>query len=452
LDDFERKGNSLQDREVFGLISHLVEMKSCSVILILNQSVLAGDSEYASFNEKVFDYEVVYEPSVKESVGLVFNAEDENRKSIYHNCIKLGIDNIRILKKISMFAYMLDEHIKDSSDEIVKQAHRILPLAIYSLYGGKSAVVSIDFIEQQSGRIEDFMAARNNKTDAGDDAKALLEIKTNFLDSYGFTECDEFDTAIINLVKKGHTDAAAIKTQIEALAEQVRHGAEINLLKVAWIKFHASFAPNDKEVFDAFEKSIEVALNKFSISDLDSVAVVYYDVKKFDRINEVIDKYFLEVMPQSDIVSKSEIFRWPRHPYLQEKLNQYFASLITEKSFDEIMQEAYFASGLNGTELRHRLAGKTETEFYEYFRQLDIPHFSDYVNMCLECGRFASDEQQIQDSYNTIFLNTYRTLLKLSENSPLNQSRMHKFKSSEPVYEQLTAEIERRRKLSESPE
>jgi len=444
LDDFERKGSGLQDREVFGLISHLVEMKDCSVILILNQSALEDGKEYRAFNEKVFDREVVYNPSIQESVSLVFNPLDETRRFIYHNCIKLGLNNIRILKKIAKFADILDEYLIDSSTETKAQAHLVLPLAVYSLYSGHSTPVDIEFVSQHSIRIEDFMAARNNDSEEQSAEQELNEARNNFLDNYGFTECDEFSASIINLVKTGYTDPEAIQTQIDALAKQVQHEADVGLLKAAWVKFHASFKINDSEVFQAFENSFDVALSKFSVSDLDAVAMIYHDAGKVQRIQEIIDIYFSEVMVVSGIKSPAELYRWPDNAYLLSKLAKYFSSLQTDKTFSEIMEEAFFTTRLNGAELRNRLAAKSEDEFYEFFSNLEIPHFSDYVNICLEGGKVMSADLMVQVDLNTIFLNTYRTLIKLSELSLLNKSRMQKFKSFEPVYLEMTYDIKRR--------
>lgn len=70
IDDFERRGNSLSARDVLGLVSNLIEKKNCSVILILNEGSLKPDDEFFTYSEKVFDYEIIFSPSVQESLPL----------------------------------------------------------------------------------------------------------------------------------------------------------------------------------------------------------------------------------------------------------------------------------------------------------------------------------------------------------------------------------------------
>ncbi|MNG29362.1 hypothetical protein D3C84_1147790 [compost metagenome] len=61
--------------------------------------------------------------------------------------------------------------------------------------------------------------------------------------------------------------------------------------------------------------------------------------------------------------------------------------------------------------------------------------------MCLKCGQVSSPEQHIQNSYNEIFVKTYRCLMKLSEVSLLNKSRMGKFKGYEKLFAQAEEEL-----------
>lgn len=52
-----------------------------------------------------------------------------------------------------------------------------------------------------------------------------------------------------------------------------------------------------------------------------------------------------------------------------------------------------------------------------------------------------SPEQHIQNSYSEIFVKTYRCLMKLSEVSLLNKSRMGKFKGYEKLFAQAEEEL-----------
>ncbi|WP_409280732.1 hypothetical protein [Pseudomonas defluvii] len=117
LDDFERKGSGLHDREVLGLISLLIESKNCRVVMLLNDGALKSGDDFFSYHEKVFDYEVTFNPSVEESVRLVFSTSSKLHEILTKNVTRLDINNIRLLKKIDYFAGLLKKTLEGATDQ-----------------------------------------------------------------------------------------------------------------------------------------------------------------------------------------------------------------------------------------------------------------------------------------------------------------------------------------------
>ncbi|MFL1475470.1 P-loop NTPase fold protein [Pseudomonas grimontii] len=441
IDDFERRGNSLSARDVLGLVSNLIEKKNCSVILILNEGSLKPDDEFFTYSEKVFDYEIVFSPSVQESASLVFSPSGEARKIVSENAIKLKINNVRLLKKIDYFAGLLHERLNGCNELVQRQAYRTLPLAVLSIYGGNSAGVDIDFLLTYQGSLSGYRMPDDDRSPEEIKLFAEIDLKIEYLHDYGFSSTDEFDVAIINLVRKGYADDQSMRDLVVALEVKIKHDEDIALLQKAWNVFHASFSKNDDEVFAAFDLAIDVSLVNFSISDLDSVASIYYDVGRIDKINRDIDKYFIEVVAPSDIREKSDVFRWPANPYIQQKLEEFFDGLVIEKSLPDLINYAYNVSGFENTDVRNSVAKKTEAEFLEYFSSLDDYNFTNLVRMCLKCGQVSSPDNDIQDGYHDIFFKMYRCLMKMCEGSPLNKARMSKFQGYEKLYAQIEKEI-----------
>lgn len=441
IDDFERRGNSLSARDVLGLVSNLIEKKNCSVILILNEGSLKPDDEFFTYSEKVFDYEIVFSPSVQESASLVFSPSGEARKIVSENAIKLKINNVRLLKKIDYFAGLLHERLNGCNELVQRQAYRTLPLAVLSIYGGNSAGVDIDFLLTYQGSLSGYRMPDDDRSPEEIKLFAEIDLKIEYLHDYGFSSTDEFDVAIINLVRKGYADDQSMRDLVVALEVKIKHDEDIALLQKAWNVFHASFSKNDDEVFAAFDLAIDVSLVNFSISDLDSVASIYYDVGRIDKINRDIDKYFIEVVAPSDIREKSDVFRWPANPYIQQKLEEFFDGLVIEKSLPDLINYAYNVSGFENTDVRNSVAKKTEAEFLEYFSSLDDYNFTSLVRMCLKCGQVSSPDNDIQDGYHDIFFKMYRCLMKMCEGSPLNKARMSKFQGYEKLYAQIEKEI-----------
>lgn len=444
LDDFERKGSGLHDREVLGLISLLTESKNCRVVMLLNDGTLKSGDDFFSYHEKVFDYEVTFNPSVDEAVDLVFDFDDELHEVIAKNSAKLKINNIRLLKKIDYFVGLLKPTLKGVNAQVVEQALHVLPLAILAKYGGGSTKVDIDFILAYEGGYVGASLPGDEVDESEVEKRKSIEEKNKYLEEYGFTRCDEFDVAVIDLVAKGYVDEESLRSVISALEAKIKHDLEISLLKKAWDVFHSSFFDNEGEVFAAFESAIDKALLKFSINDLDSVASVYFDVGRHDRLKEIVDKYFEGVAFSDDVREKSDIFRWPENVYIQKKLDEYFDGLVVERSLADLIEHAYSVTSFNSTDVRNSVAKKTEAEFYDYFSNLDDYNLTNYVRMCLKCGQVSSPDDVIQDSFNEIFVKTYRCLMKLSELSLLNKARMSKFKGYEKLYSQIESEMSSR--------
>lgn len=442
IDDFERRGTSLSARDVLGLISNLTEKKNCSVILILNEESLKSDDEFFAYSEKVFDYEVRFSPSEQESVDLIFGAAGKKRQSIAENAVKLKINNIRLLKKIELFAKALDGVLDGAHPQVVAQAHSTLPLAVMAVYGGSKSSVNVDFILNYRGNLSAYMPDNADMSAEELEKKNIVREKSIYLDEYGFGRCDEFDALIIGLVRQGYADDDTLIRLVEEAAKKIKHDEDVALLGKAWDIFHASFSANELEVCAAFDLAVSEALQHFTINDLDSVAWVYCELGRGQAVNEVIDRYFSEFFPAKGVREKDDIFQWPRNSYIALKLEQYFEGLAVKGDLSKLVLEVVQGSGFPDGELRRGIAQKTDDEFYAYFSELNTKDFTKLARVLLKCGETRSPYEDAGDDYRTIFIKTYEALQKLSQLSPLNSARMGKFSKYENIYKLLKSELE----------
>ena len=438
LDDFERKGSGLHDREVLGLISLLVESKKCRVVMLLNEGTLKSSDDFFSFHEKVFDYEVTFNPSIEESVSLIFGSGSVFHSILARNVAKLEINNIRLLKKVDYFVGLIEKALQGCSEYIIEQALLILPLAILAKYGGDSSKVDIDFILSHGHYRRKPLPDPDTKSE-DDEALRIAAEKTTFLQEYGFIRCNEFDLAIINIVKKGYADEDLMKDVVKEIELQIQHDKDVALLRDAWKIYNSSFQDNESEVLLAFKNAIKVGLDKFSLEDLDSVAYLYCGLGRDAEIEVVIDKFFSEVYPGRGVTDGDDIIQWPANPYLRESLEAFFDSLVFKGSFSEFMQAAFEESN-NSYEIIKGLATKDGSEFYDYFSSLNDQAFVYHARLLLKLGNTSFSNQDDDLIYRDIFVKTFEALKKLSETTALNKLRMDKFASYEALY---LSEIER---------
>lgn len=102
FDDFERMSDKIKLKDVLGLISELKEQKNCKVIMIFENHKIEDEKLFSEYKEKIIDYELKYNPTIKElieksKVALKIFKDDEYLIQILS---EIKIKNIRIIKRI----------------------------------------------------------------------------------------------------------------------------------------------------------------------------------------------------------------------------------------------------------------------------------------------------------------------------------------------------------------
>nr|WP_314617420.1 P-loop NTPase fold protein [uncultured Pseudomonas sp.] len=438
IDDFERRGNSLSSRDVLGLISNLIDKKDCSVVLVLNDGSLPKDDEFFSYSEKIFDYGVVFSPAVEEAGGWVFGEADEFVRMVADNSVKLNINNIRLLRKIKYFSQIIGGRLGDCKGGIQRQAAKTLPLAVLSMYGGKSSKVDIDFLQSYEGSLTGYLPYADEPSDAEREALAELDSKVGYLEVYGFNNCDEFDKAIIDLVRKGYADEDAIDLLVKKLDDQIKITEDLSLLYKAWDVYRSSFDVNDQEVFSAFDAVLSTTIQRLNLFQLGEITTLYESLGKSDQVHAAVDEYFSTVMLRSDLRSEDDHFQRPSNDYVQEKLNDYFQSLIVVRPLQDVVLEAISGAGLRSQDLALELGGKSQLEFLDFLKSYKGSDLNDILKMCLDCGTSQYPEVEVRKAHHCIFLNVYNSLVVVSASSPVNNSRAgHHISRYRKVYESL---------------
>ncbi|RXJ98665.1 hypothetical protein CRV02_13010 [Arcobacter sp. CECT 8989] len=117
FDDFERKSNKIEAKEILGLISYLSEHKSCKILMILNnfKNVINDKEIINEYKEKIIDYSFYYSPEAitnfkKVSTALNINTKDGILTEIIED---ININNLRVLKivirDLNEFKFLIDK-------------------------------------------------------------------------------------------------------------------------------------------------------------------------------------------------------------------------------------------------------------------------------------------------------------------------------------------------------
>lgn len=441
IDDFERRSKSLSAREVLGLISNLVESRKCSVILILNENAIKDDKdEFFSFNEKVFDYEVVYKPEVKECVEIVFPSSDESLKVLAQNIVKLEINNIRLLKKIRLFNDMLSQHLKNAPAEVTNKAMLILPLAVLCMYGDGKCPVDIDFISDASKQshmtpLYNISADEKAKSDA-------IMAKVKWLKDYGFSGADDLDLAIISLVKRGYADEDELQLVLIALEESIKHAKDMSLLSDAWAALHGSFGDDQPVVTAMFDDAVKVCIHKMNIREIENLYWLYTSLSQQDKADELLKVHLEDARLNGWYFNRNEIRPWPAQPAVALALEKYIDQNIRDVSIDELMEKSYMNAGFMPSVIKE-FSKKTADEFYGYFLNAHHPYVLHYAKNCLDLSNTQYSDDESNKGVKHIFMCTYEAIQRLSKTSQLNAVRASRFSDYDPVYQRYLDEGKR---------
>lgn len=425
IDDFERKGSTLTDRDVLGLISNLVEKKRCRVILILNEKTLKPDAEFFSFNEKVFDYEISFKPSVAEAVSLVFKSGSETERKLTHHLKALGMSNIRLLKKVDFFLAILKPYFEKWDVEVTNQALHVLPLAVLAIYGGKETLADIDIITSLEYHQIDLPEANDGKSAEEKAAQIVKNDKVGFLLDYGFRSCDEFDKAIIDLIRQGYADDENLEKISDAMHKKVKYDKDLAVYKTAWAMFRGSFELNDAEVFTSFEHALELTLTNLSVEQLDQVSMVYEAVSQEIVFQRHVEKYFKYAIGKGFLEFDGD-GRDPRYPYLVKSLESYQKSLIVHKPLYEIFEKWPDIGSIDDEDVII-LSRTSVVEYYNYFKSLRGNEISVMIGKCLRLGALINNSYDLKDAHKHILVSSYEAVLKIASESKLNTQRTLKF-------------------------
>ncbi|ORR77091.1 hypothetical protein BGP68_25205, partial [Escherichia coli] len=143
IDDVERKGNSLEVKEIMGVIDELARRKGCKVVLILNEDNLHDETakkQFLEYREKVIDVEIKYDPTPEKNLRKVFYETDSDFLLLKVLANDLGIKNIRILNKIKTSLVNLRNELSLAEDKVRESFINRLVLFSVVYYSGVPGV------------------------------------------------------------------------------------------------------------------------------------------------------------------------------------------------------------------------------------------------------------------------------------------------------------------------
>ena len=413
IDDLERKGKNLSMIDALGLVSLLKEEKGCKVVLIHNEGAFIGkdQGEFNKYREKVIDVEFEFKPSASECTAIAFSGECDFHENLTQNCNKLGIDNIRILKKLEGFARQLAPYVNGYDLELEIKSLHTLCLFAWCRYSPDDVSPSYDYVKN---------AGLNVVGLGGKDTSTELEKHWNaILQDYGYIYVDELDLAVGHLIEKGYIIEDEFYPAAEKMNEKVIAMKGEKSFEEAWDIYHNSFEDNGEEVVKQLFEALKKWVRHVSPLNLQGTVNVLRGLKRDDLANEAIE-YYIEQRS-----SEKELFDLQEYSFsgdmtdetIINRFKESFEFGIKTPSLDEVVGRIAIEKGWT-PEDEKILATATVEDYYELFKSIKGKHLSRQINACLQFGKSTSEQhKEIADK-------TISALKMIGNESAINKLRV----------------------------
>ena len=419
LDDFERlSAEKISHKDILGLISEFKQEQNCKIVLIFNEEKLVGQPlvEYNEYREKVVDIELIYEPTPKEAALIAISENLPHRTSIIEHTCKLGIKNIRVLRKISENVEMLHAHMSSYHPGVMKQALHTLVLGTWCLYDPNDKKPPFSFLRTWDIQRAVLMEMTSKKDEV---PHKHIEWK-NLLHSYGFQHIDEFDLSIFNAIERGYIEETGIEHAALSLDAQCRANEHDQSFTDAWNMFHNTFADNKEDLVKALRESFKKSVKLISPINLNGTVSLLRELNENEIADELIEFYINSRESNTSILDLDDyaFSRDITDTKIKERFRERFDELSPPPSFEDIISNLPDKSLPDQAETKV-LISATEDMYFNYLCQNHGDRNSRIISSLLRLR--SSDEHK------SISIKAHAALIRIGKQNLLNAIRVKRY-------------------------
>ena len=417
IDDLERKGRALDIKDILGLISLLKEQRKCKFIILLNDDE-DGLEEYSKYKEKVIDLEMLFAPTADECAEIAFQKNSYESNKLKELTPKLGIKNIRVLKKIEKLVDLSIPLAISYEQEIRDQLIHSLVLFTYCHYCSKSVqdIPPLEFTTHLGYNFLGIGAAQ----DDNEEKKKWRSL----LHSYNYNYTDSFDLVLAESIRAGYFIEEDFKREAEKKNGEIIASRSLGSFKESWNLYHETFDNNTDEVISGIYESFKKNTKYISTNDLNGTVTLFRQLGEDKKASEIIDIYIRERMDEKKLfdLASNNFFGDIIDPEIVLRFNDTYKELSTKESAKQVLERIAGKNGWNENDIVV-LASTTTDEYYSLFKSLQGEHIYPYINTCLQFNRFVNPS----DQHKEIAEKAIEALKKIAAESEINRLRVRKF-------------------------
>jgi len=432
FDDFERKSERLEIKEILGLAAVLKEQRKCKVVLIVNDDALdeAAKQQFKIHGEKLVDREVLFELTPEESFNCVFSAGRPHYDLIKQSILTLGIPNIRILQRIHQYLDDMLPLIRDSEQQTIQEAIRSLILYVWSYYGQGNGAPPLSFILNFS-TLNSWLKREKGIEETTDEKNWSIA-----LNSYNYSRTDDVDRSLAAFVQTGYVNSSELTQHLRKKNEHYRAQTRDLSYREAWSPFNNSFENNEDEIVNELLTAFRIHAEVLSPRDLQEVVGLMRQLNRNTEANALIDDYFSQRSSAADV----EGFKgFKRSSFSDEVNDEYllhtFEELLTTSRKDtrtlaEVVEPMAFTNGWELDDVRYMNSFSAD-DYYHFFKSYKGDKLYWCVKKCLDFDQLPGDN----GTYQSVGRKAREALIRIAGESKLNRIRVstrHKIDIPEP--------------------
>ncbi|MEA1675469.1 hypothetical protein [Nitrospirillum sp. BR 11163] len=418
FDDLERRGKGLEIRDVLGLASYLREEKRCKVVIILNEDELGvGEGDYKKFLEKVVDIRVTFSPSPKECISVVAGDENDIDKWISEDCLKLGVSNIRVIRKIKETFERLLPLIQNFDSELRRNIMHSIAVLTYAVYKPDEGKF-LEYLTNIRGKIR-----RNSENGPGQNQEE--EEWGAMLNVYDFYAADEFDLELLNGIQNGFFDEGLIVTHASKMQQDMEYRRRQDSLSSALKLYHESFDDNGADLAENLISAIEAGGSSIDAMNFSHSIELLKNLGRGSDVPNIISRY----ISANDEKGK-EFFDLNSHPFRERITDadvwaafaEKFETFRDTRSAVSVLLDIANSRGWNPEDII-LLSQVSAQEFKEMFLKERGPHLSKLISTALNFSKFGNSSAEMK----AITARATQALQEIGATSLLNRRRVEEF-------------------------
>ncbi len=242
IDDLERKGDGLRIVDVLGYIAQLRDERNCKIVLVLNDEQLKDKPEFEAYLEKVVDVYLRFAPTGQDIAYIAIPEDDQDNigDMVRANAIMLGINNVRVIRKILALVRQVVPLLEGYSFQVTINAVNTITLLGWSYFQPEIAP-PLNFLKN--------FHAFSSSTD--EETSPLLKWR-DLLIEYHYSSTGDFDLVLLNGIENGYFEKAEID----------KHAIELNRAEIQ-DKVEREYGECWDELFYSFTRPQGSILDKF---------------------------------------------------------------------------------------------------------------------------------------------------------------------------------------------